>query len=104
RGGFRSGELVDLRHVADAHHPDIDDLDRVVGEVVAVFALVRLVKARPDIVELLLPEGAGGNLNLELVALPDVAQIAVADERHAFSFEMIGGKLFAQVRFHRGDV
>ena len=102
---FRRGELGDLRHRAPT--PITRMLTISIGLSAKKWPYSRSCaswKAAPDLVELLLSKGAGGNVNLELVALADVAQIAVADERHAVGFEMIGGKLLPQVRFHGGDI
>ena len=95
---FRRGELVELRHVADPDHPDVDDLDRVGGEGMPVFALVRLVKARPDVLKFGLADDAARKRYLELVALADITQIAVAYERHAGGLQMIGRELLAQLQ------
>ena len=46
-------QRLDLRHRADASHPDDDDFNHVVAEEVAVFALVRLVEALPNLREVI---------------------------------------------------
>ena len=70
----------------------------------AVFPLVRLVEALPNLLELALADDADRKRDFQLVALADVAQIAVADERHAGRFQMIGDELPAQLILHGGDV
>ena len=79
--------------MADAHNPNVDDLDRTVGEGMAVFALVRLVEARPDFFKFLLADVAGGKRYFQFVALADIAQIAIAHERHGGGLQMISREL-----------
>ena len=95
-GGFLDSPLMEHAHV--------DDFDRITGERMAVFPLVRLVEALPNLLELALADDADRKRDFQLVALADVAQIAVADERHAGRFQMIGDELPAQLILHGGDV
>src|SRR4051812_45540733 len=67
-GGFR---FFELRHGPRAHHPNVDDFDRVVGEEMPVLALVGLVEELPHPLEALRCDCAGGQRDLELVALTD---------------------------------
>src|SRR3984885_15206241 len=74
-------KLGDLRHLADADNPQVHNFDRARDKSVRVFALVRLVEACPNGRQIALADHAFGEGNLELIALPHVTQIAVADER-----------------------
>ena len=90
--------------MAYAGHAHVDDLDRVLGKGVTIFALVSLVKARKNIIELRFRDDAVRKRDLEFVTLADIAQIATPHERHVCRFQPIVGELFFKLRLHRGDI
>ena len=99
---------IDRRHRTDAGQADIDDLDRA-GEDVSVLGPVLAVEALEHACDRGLVERPVWELDSELVALPDVAQIAEAGEpglpeRHAVPVEMGrdgAGPMAAKSRFKR---
>jgi hypothetical protein len=79
RRALRRGQLFDFRQMAYPAHAYVDDLDGVLGEGMTVFALVSLMKARKNIVQLRFCDFAVRKRNLEFVTLARHS----ADRRHA---------------------
>ena len=104
RRALRRREFFDFRQMAYAGHAYVDDLDGILGKGVTIFALMGLMKARKNIIELRFCDDAVRKRDLEFVTLADIAQIAATHERHACRFEPIVGELFSELRLHRGDI
>ena len=102
----RRRELGDLRHRAGADHPDVDDLDRAArrsgGRTRACAPRGRL----PDLGRAPLRRWCRRGMGMrQLVALADVAQIAVADEVTSGARRDDRRRTaLGQLRFHRGEV
>ena len=70
----------------------------------AVFALVRFVKAHPDFIKLRFPNRTDRKQYLEFITLSDVAQVAIADERQVVGLQVIGCELFFELQLHRSQI
>ena len=97
RRTLRRREFFDFRQMAYAGYAYVDDLDGILGKGVTIFALMGLMKARKNIIELRFCDDAVRKRDLEFVTLADIAQIAATHERHACRFEPIVGELFLSV-------
>ena len=104
RPALRRPQFLDLGHGAHSRHADVDDLDRVLLEEMAIFALMRAMEKAPHRLQFGLRQIARRKRDLQLVALADIAKVSVAHQANAAGVEMVCCELRREPSLHIGEI